>query len=374
MIRVTHVITGLGIGGAERALFNLLSRLSPETATRTRVVSLTTHGRYGALIEALGIPVEALNLSRKPTSWLRFFRWRTTLRVDAPDVVVAWMYHANVIAWLAIRCLERRPALIWNVRHALYSLYDEKPTTQWVIRAHRWLSERVRAIVYNSHLALEQHWSYGIRGGRSLVIPNGFDLKRWFPDDEAGSALRQMHGIADSAVVVGHVARFHVLKDQATLLRAMCDVMHCQHEVHLVLIGRGLDRANPVLTSLIDALPQARLHVFGERNDVENLMRMMDIFCLSSRSEAFPNVLGEAMASGVVCVTTDAGDAREMVGDIGNVVPPGDARALGMAVESFVVMGRVELKRKGRAARARIEECYAIERTVEAYQKLLSER
>jgi len=373
MTRVMHVITGLGVGGAERALFNLLNGLSQEAAAQTRVVSLTTPGIYGPLIEALGIPVEALELSGKPASWWRMLRMRSSFRNDGPDVVVGWMYHANVISWLLTRWLKHRPALIWNVRHALYSLADEKPVTRWVIRAHCWVNRGVKAVVYNSRLALEQHQCYGVRAARSVVIPNGFDLKRWFPNEEERGAFRRTLAIPDDAIVVGHVARFHALKDQATLLRAMHNVMHRHQRVHLVLVGRGLSQENPALTSLINTLPQARLHVLGERNDVEHLMRMMDIFCLSSRSEAFPNVLGEAMASGVVCVTTDAGDARDVVGDTGGVVPPGDARAFENAVESFVVMGANELKHRGRMARMRIEACYAIERTCEAYRDLLSE-
>lgn len=372
MRQVTHVITGLGVGGAERALYNLLSGLPPEAIGKTRVVSLTTYGSFGPLIRALGIPVEALELNMIPVSWFRLFRWWTRLRADTPDVVLAWMYHANVIAWLTTRWLKHRPVLIWNIRHALYFLAGEKVVTRWVIRAHRWLSRGVQAVVYNSHLALAQHQNYGIKVGRSFVIPNGFDLNRWYPHSSARDLLRRTYGIPHNAIVVGHVARYHVLKDQAILLRAMCDVMSRQHTVHFVLIGRDLNRNNLALASLIEALPQDRLRVLGERDDVEQLMRMMDIFCLSSRSEAFPNVLGEAMASGVVCVTTDVGDARDVVGEIGRVVSSGNAMELAQEVEYFVKMGSDELKRRGMLARARIQEHYEIKKVVKLYLELFS--
>ena len=369
--RVVHVISGLGVGGAERALFNLLSALSAEERTECRVVSLTSSGTYGPKIQSLGIPVRALGLRRRATTWFSLLSLRNQLRHEGTKVVVSWMYHANIVAWLVSRCLPEPPRLVWNIRHSLYTLDDEKPFTRWVIRAHKWLCKNVVTVVYNSHLSREQHTAFGILSANSVVIPNGFDTVTWCPDEGERAALRQALGIPLDARVVGHVGRYHPLKDQISLLRAMHSVLSQDSRIHLLLIGREVSPENPTLKGHFDELPMGRVHVLGERLDVPRLMRAMDVFCLSSRSEAFPNVLGEAMASGVVCVTTDAGDARLIVGESGCVVPIGDAGALAQAILEIMRKDEAELVSLAGKARERIVKIFSMSETLSAYRRII---
>lgn len=369
--RVVHVISGLGVGGAERALFNLLSALSDEERTECRVVSLTSSGTYGPKIQSLGIPVQALGLSRRATTWFSLLTLRHQLRHEGPKVVVSWMYHANIVAWLVSRWLPEPPRLLWNIRHSLYTLDDEKPLTRWVIRAHKWLYKSVAAVVYNSQLSREQHTAFGIRSANSFVIPNGFDTVTWCPDESERAALRQALGIPSDARVVGHVGRYHPLKDQASLLRAIHSVLSRDSRVHLLLIGRELSPDNQALKKYFDELPIGRVHVLGERLDVPLLMRAMDVFCLSSRSEAFPNVLGEAMASGVVCVSTDAGDARLIVGESGRVVPIGDVGALAQALWEMLEKDDADLISLGANARERIVKNFSMNHALSAYRRII---
>lgn len=371
-VRVVHVISGLGVGGAERALFNLLSAMPQEERGACTVISLTSSGVYGAELERLGIHVRSLGLGRRPATWSGLKALRAVLRQIAPAVIVSWMYHANVVAWLASRGLPFTPALIWNIRHSLYALTDEKPLTRWVIRAHRWLRGGVSAIVFNSAVSREQHTAFGITAPRTLVIPNGFDTALWCPDAKERDIVRQSLGISRGARVVGHVARYHPIKDQATLLKAMQPVMlECQ-QAHLLLIGREVAPSNPSLKEYFDSLPMDRVHVMEERFDVQRLLQALDVFCLSSRSEAFPNVLGESMASGVVCVTTDVGDARLIVGETGSIVPAGDAAAMANALRALLEKDESELEALGSMARSRILQRYSIAAAVKSYQDLLS--
>jgi glycosyltransferase involved in cell wall biosynthesis len=373
-IRIVHVISGLGVGGAERALFNLLSALSPDERTTSTVFSLTSLGTYGPKIEGLGISVQVLGLGRNPTTWLGLLALRKHLRHEAPEVLVSWMYHANIVAWLASRWLSEAPLLVWNIRHSLYDLNEEKPLTRWVIRAHKWLNDGVGAIIYNSQLSRHQHTEFGIYAAESMVIPNGFDTVTWHPDANDRAALRQILGIPLDARVVGHVGRYHALKDQANLLEAMRLVMQRHTNVHLLLIGREVGPTNPILKEYFEHLPLDRVHALGECLDVHLLMRVMDVFCLSSRSEAFPNVLGEAMSSGVVCTTTDAGDARLIVGETGHVVPIRDGRALAQSLLELVEKDGEELISLGIKARQRIVQNFSMDETLRAYRRVIYKR
>jgi glycosyltransferase involved in cell wall biosynthesis len=99
-------------------------------------------------------------------------------------------------------------------------------------------------------------------------------------------------------------------------------------------------------------------------------MNAMDIFCLSSASEAFPNVIGEAMAAGVPCVATDVGDSAMVIGDTGVVVLPQDEHALAAGIESLLTMPLENRRTLGANARARIEANFTLETAVEQYAAL----
>src|SRR5512138_2069467 len=101
MKRIVHVITGLGTGGAEMALYRLLSRLSP--SYQARVISLTTIGEVGKRIQELGVSVEALGMNPGAPNPLAIFQLARNLRRLKPDIVHTWMYHADLIGGLSAR-------------------------------------------------------------------------------------------------------------------------------------------------------------------------------------------------------------------------------------------------------------------------------
>jgi glycosyltransferase involved in cell wall biosynthesis len=229
----------------------------------------------------------------------------------------------------------------------------------------------VDGIVYNSCLSCQQHEDFGFAAGHAQIIPNGFDTDGLQPDSGRGRAMRDAFGIGRKAVVVGHVARSHPMKDHASFLRAAVEVMHQRADVVCLLAGREVGLGNPALVGIVPPELGHRFRFVGERDDVADLMRAMDIFCLSSAwGEAFPNVLGEAMALGVPCVTTDVGDSGDIVDCTGEVVPPSDSDALAKGLLAMLERTQEERAALGRAARWRIETRYALPRVVEQYRGL----
>jgi len=127
---------------------------------------------------------------------------------------------------------------------------------------------------------------------------------------------------------------------------------------------------NPTLAGIVPPELLERFIFPGERTDVQRLMQAMDVFCLSSWSEAFPNVLGEAMACGVPCVATDVGDSADIIGDTGIVVPPSDTEALARGLMLMLEKPDEERRALGRAARQRVKEHYSLAAVVEEYARL----
>lgn len=370
ILRILHVITGLATGGAERALYNILAGGLRDNFN-CHVLSLSDEGVYGERIRGLGVPVHALGMRRGIPSPGSVRQLRRLVRDVRPDLIQGWMYHGNLAASVAAWLASDRTALAWNMRHCLYDISLEKPMTRQVIRANRLLSKRPDAIVYNSNWSLEQHSDFGISRHRSQVIPNGFDLDVFRPDADTRRAQHDALGILPDARIVGYVGRFHLAKDQANLFHAAAGIAARHPDVRFLIAGRRVDTSNPALAGIIPAEMENRFIFLGERSDVQVLMKAMDVLCLSSAwGEAFPNVLGEAMASGVPCVATDVGDSRLIVGDTGVIVPPRDHYALADGLMSILSRPIEQRRDLGDAARERIKEKYSLSQIVNMYEAL----
>lgn len=367
--RLLHIITGLGTGGAERALFALLSGGLAKRFD-CAVLSLSDEGTMGAPIRKLGVPVHALGMRKGLPTPGTLVRLRDELRLLRPDVIQGWMYHGNLAASFAQKLSSNRPRLVWNIRHSLYDLGHEKPFTRHVIRANRTFSRGPEAIIYNSSLARNQHERFGLAGRSSVVIPNGFDLSQWRPDPKGNATVRREFGLDSDDLIVGHVARFHPMKDHATFLRAAVEVASRVSNARFLLVGREVHLNKPELRGIVPDNLVPRFIFAGEMTNVSRLVQAMDVLCSSSLSEAFPNVLGEAMASGVPCVTTDVGDCACIVGDTGFVVPSRDAAALAEAIAALLQMPREERVDLGARARDRVASRYGIDTIVGRYSDL----
>lgn len=368
-MRILHVITGLETGGAERTLLQLLDG-GLMGQFDCSVLSLSGEGTYGSLLRKTGIPVHCLHMSSHRPSVRALLKYRRLLQQINPDVVQGWMYHGNLMASLAPVLTTNKPAVAWNIRHALYNIRDERLNTRWVIRTCRYLSGRVQRIIYNSTIARRQHESFGFSTHQGVVIPNGFDLEQWRPDVETRTHIRNELDIPGDALVIGHVARFHPLKDHVTFLKAIAPVMDKLPSVQLVMIGKGIEAKNSELAPYLDLLPANRVRLLGERQDVEQLMTAMDVICQSSTSEAFPNVLAEAMATGIPCVATDVGDSALIVGDTGLIVPAKDVTSLSSALEEVITLPVEKRKGLGSAARGRIHKNFELSSSVNQYVTL----
>ncbi len=372
-IRLTHVITGLNHGGAEFMLLRLLSRFDREMFA-CHVISLTSVGSLGQQIVQLGIPVTALGMRRGvPPSW-HFLKLVRVLREQAPDLVQTWMYHADLLGSLAAM-LARVGPVVWSIRHTDLDPQANKRTTVWVARICASLSHSLpKRIVTCSEISRRAHVQVGYAGSKMVVIPNGFDTSVFKPDPAARASVRRELGLPDDALLIGLFGRFHPQKDHHNFVRAAALVRAQFSDVHFLLCGEGITWRNVVLAEWIRASgASASFHLLGQRDDMPRLNAALDIAVLSSRSEGFPNVVGEAMACGVPCVVTDAGGTAELVGETGIVVPPRDPEALAAGLVRLIEAGPEIRAQVGAAARQRIEHKFGLDVVVARYQTLYQE-
>ena len=367
-MKICHIITGLGTGGAQAALHRLVQTLRAPDFEHV-VIALGAEGSMSASIAA---SAELHHLGMHAGRLLPHDVWRLRrmLRENRYDVVQSWMYHANLMA--AMAGWGDGVPVVWNIRHSLHALAHEKRSTRWVIRAGARLSRRPARIIFNAAVSRAQHVAFGYDGERAVVIPNGFDTRAFAPQPAERARVRAELGIAPDALAIGLVARVHPMKDHANFLRAAKKLSASHPRAVFVLVGEGADAGNPELAALIDGLDlRERVRLCGRRADVAAIDNALDIAASASAwGEAFPNATAEAMACGVPCVVTDVGDAPAIVDDTGVVVPPRDAAALAAAWARLAELDTEARRALGLRARRRVVDQYALDAGARRYADL----
>ena len=370
-IRTLHIISGLTTGGAEKALFNLLNG-GLAAHFHCHIVSLRDEGTMGPKLRALGLSVTSIGMGGGSSSSLfALKKLYHIVRTFQPDLIQGWMYHGNLAASLACYFAKGHPALAWNIRHSLYSLRYEKLMMRQIIRINRYFSYTPDVLIYNSQVSRDQHESFGFTSTNGEVIPNGIDVKKFAFSNESRKRIRSVLGIPMDALVLGHVARLHPMKDHSGFLKAAVSLVQNYSHLHLLLSGKDVLLKNYELSQLIPVRLRNRFHLLGDREDVPDLMSAMDVFCLSSAwGEGFPNVIGEAMAAGLTCVATDVGDSALIIGSAGTVVPVQNVDALIKGIGDNLSLTKDERSSLGASGRVRIEDNYTLDVNVNRYVAL----
>ena len=362
MTLILHLITGLGSGGAER----MLTRIATHDfggETRQVVVSLIDDNVHAGTLRDAGVEVHSMGMRRGRPDWGQVPQLAKLIRRLRPDLIMTWLYHADLMGTLAAP-LSGSPAVVWCLRCSNLDLKRHPRLTRWTVASLARLSRLPAAVAYNSEAGRVSHADLGYKPRRWVYLPNGFDVNEWRPDEDDRKAVRHELGFHDDHKVVGLVARIDPEKDHVTFLAAAARVATVSPNIRFVLIGRGTD------TLKMPEELNGRMTALGERSDIARLLRGFDIATLCSHSEGFPNAVGEAMATALPCIVTDVGDTAKIVGETGIVVPPRDSTALASAIEVMVADGQEAWKRRGRAARDRIEKNWSIETTAQLYQEL----
>ncbi len=365
-LRVLHVITGLGRGGAEAGLVALVGALGQH---RHAVISLAATTDRLAELDSLGVPVTVLGMRRASISIPALARARAIARRFEPDVVQSWMPHADLFASLLVPGLPH----VWGLHAAQLATHEERRATRLLRSVVNARISRFQpdAIVACSESTARWHVGIGYRSDRMVVVPNGCDTTHFRRDAAAGRALRPSLGFDDGRPVVGMLGRWHPQKDIGNFVAAVSRLHARGCRVHAVLAGEGLSPENNALRELIEAAGlSGHVSLLGPRTDVQPLLNALDLFMLSSLAEGLPYAVLEAMACERLCAVTDVGDLAAVVGSAGRVVPARDPRALAEAAYSLLELPEAGRDALGRAARQRIVDGYGVARMADGYDRV----
>lgn len=368
---VVHVIYSLAVGGLENGLVNLINNM-PRDRYRHAIVCLHSFTDFAKRIQDGDIPIYSLDKKQGKDLGL-YVRLGRLLRQLKPDIIHTRNLAAiegQVIAAIAVPSARRVHGEHGRDMFDVAGLNVKYNLLRRLIRpfVHRYIAVS---------RDLEQ-WlvdQIGVKTSHISQIYNGVDNQKFRPRHAGDPAPPWPPRFADERhVIIGSVGRMAVVKDHRTLVRAFIELIRLRPDLReiarLVIVGDG-----PCREGCAQLLAEAGLsdcvYLIGERNDVADLMRAMDIFVLPSLGEGISNTILEAMATGLPVVATQVGGNPELVQSsvTGRLVPADAPQAMAQAL--FEYMCDTNLRRShGSAGRSIIEQHFSLPAMVAAYMRV----
>lgn len=365
--KILYIIGQLGQGGAEQQLYNLIKYLKP----RAQVVSLSQGGYWADPLRELGI--EVIELERR-RSWdiSRLAGLVRAIRAYRPEIVHIFLDNVPGLYGRLAALLCGHSGVIVGERAdtALQQPY-------WYQLLKRLMNARVSAIVCNSKTNSHYLVSRRIVDGQKLFcIENGLELDRFVSRLESAYDVR-LWPEKKNSLIVGTVGNLSPVKAPDLFVRVAARVLARYPDAQFVHVGDGPLRDEMQALSRKLGIENSIIFL-GQREDVPHLLAAMDVFVFTSRSEGMPNAVMEAMATSLPCVTTDAGDCRQLVidGETGFVVPVDDEEELAgrvlLLLEDEALRRSMGIKAQKRAATFDVREM--AEQYRRLYKKVLDDQ
>ncbi len=366
-MRILHIITGLGKGGAENTLYKVCKH---DLKNKHIVISLTTGGEYFTTFKKLGVKVYCLNL--KFFSIFKFFSLIKIIRSINPDILQTWLITGDLIGGIAGR-LSGIKNIIWNVHFSTLKTDTTKLRNIIFIKFLAKLSFLIpKSIIVVSRDGIKNCKNLGYCKKKLNLISNGYDLSNFNYNRHKEISFRKNLRIKKNIPLIGNVSRYDPIKDHITLFRALSLVHIKNINFVCVMVGLNMNNNNKILKDQIKKFKlEKKIKLIGSRKDVVEVMNGLDIHILTSKSEAFPNVVVEAMSCKTPCISTNVGDCSFIIGKTGWLVPPQNPIRLAKVIEiALNEIGSKNWNKRRSKARIRIKNNFNISKMINALNML----
>ncbi|KKW67227.1 hypothetical protein AAV94_11600 [Lampropedia cohaerens] len=359
-MRILFVVTGLGLGGAERQVVDLADRLQ---AAGHNVGIAHMVDETKVLPKHEQVRLFPLRCSRSLSGMVRgYMRLRRLIRLWRPDVVHSHMVHANILTRL-VRLSCRIPRLVCTA----HNTNEGGRIWMWAYRLTDALADVNTNVSREAVRAFEEKGA--VRPGRMLAVYNGIDTRRFAPDATLRQQMRLDLSVQRGQRVLLALGRLTPSKGHDILLNVFARLYRDDPSLLLWIGGEGASRQ--ALQQQIETLGlHGRALLLGARDDVPALLNAADLFVLPSRFEGFGLVVAEAMACEKLVVATDAGGVAEVMGDVGWLVPVENPDALHSALQAALQTPAERMQQIGQAGRARIQAHFGLDAALQTWQHL----
>lgn len=384
-VRVLHVITRMIVGGAQENTLLSVEGLDAMERYDVTLVSGVDGGPEGELLSRARrttrlIVIPELGRSISPRADLvAFWKLYRLMRRERYDIVHTHSSKAGVLGRLAA-WLAGTPIIVHTLHSLVFHDYQPRPVN-WTLRMiKRALAPITDHYISVSALIAERALAAGVGSPeRFSTIYSGMELDWFLNGDHDGAGVRARLGIPPDAPVVGKIARLFKLKGHEQLLDALPAVVARHPDVRFLLVGDGVLAEH--LRARCQQLGVVENVVFAglvEREQIPEMIAAMDVLVHTSLREGLARVLPQALAMGKPCVAFDLDGAPEVVipGRTGELVPPGDTRALAQAINRLLDDGQLR-RRMGEEGRRLVDPAFRAETMVaqiaEVYERLLAQ-
>ncbi|MGP5439694.1 glycosyltransferase [Psychrobacter faecalis] len=368
-MKVVHVITGgHGRGGAEGALLRLVGYTSD--SIEHIVYTLQDMPDYKPDFLNAGINLQSLNIKNPRKFLLNLIKFKKDMQSVQPNLIQTWMRHPNFMFGLIGKSLGI--PVVWNIRQGTLDKKTLGFRNNVILKANATLSHSVPVQIVNCSLrSIKLHKKVGY-ADKFVYIPNGNIIETELSQKNTQASLI-------SGFIVGHVGRYSIAKNHKLFINAFSQFHSTYKESKALMVGPGVTLSNKSFTDNFESVLNPPFELLGQldsRAELSEVYKKMDCLVLSSITEGFPNVLIEAMSFGVPCISTDVGDAAEIISDTGWIVPSEDQNALESTLEEayreFVDFPEKWADRRERAYKRAVKN-YSIEKMCERYIEVWNE-
>ena len=355
-MRILYVITGLGLGGAEKVVIDIADQMN-NLGHDVKIAYLT--GKVVVRPQSNSIQLIPLGLNSFVDFYKASKQYHNLLKHFQPHVIHAHMVHANIFTRLN-RIISHNYKLISTA----HSNNEGGQTRMLAYRLTHYLSDVTTNV--SNKASQEFVKRHAVPANGIVTVYNGIDLKKFTYTSPTVDKLK------DKITYIA-VGRFHDAKDYPNLLNAFLELKNKQlhREIELLIVGQTDEIIYLEIKKLIATHNlEDKIKIMGRQDNIPELLSKADFLVLSSKYEGLPTVVIEAMASGTFVIATDCGGTAEIMGDTGILVPPQDSQALAQAMQQALSLTDKQIEVNNKRARKRIEELFSLEKSVEKWLEI----
>lgn len=355
-MKVCHLITSLGSGGAER---NLVELVNNSKDYKNIIISLKRNNFYSKSIKKKS-NIYFLNLDYDLSSFVKFFKIIKILKKEKPDKIMAWMYHSIFLTILIKIFYDCE--IFWNIRHSNFNLKFTKMKTIFLIFFCSLFSHFIpKKIIYNSISSKKIHSRYFYSKKKGTVIHNGY---KKFSNKKKNNRNFTISFIGRNNPQKNHQVFFETL-----------NLIPLNLNLKFLLIGKDIPELKKKYDNKINKKIASKLSYFDERKDIFKFYKKIDLNILPSiYGESFPNVVAESMSYGIPNIVSNIGDSKIIIKNTGLLLKNNtSAKELSIKILKMYVLWKNKNKWKTLNNRCvkTIYKKYNLKNTIDEYYKLI---
>lgn len=359
-MRILYIITGLGLGGAEKVVIDLAESMH-KRGHQVKIAYLT--GNIIIRPKFNEIEIIGLKLNSLKDMISSSIIYNKLIISFKPDVVHAHMVHANLFTRLN-RLFYKVPKLI----NSAHSNNEGGELRMYAYKLTNFLADVTTNVSQNAVYEFEK--KKAVPRGQMLTIYNGINLNNFKPKAINRTNFIESLNLNPNKKILLSVGRLTEPKDYPNLIRSLC-ILKTKSitNFQLIIAGEGILRVE-IERIIQDLNLKDEITLLGNRKDIADLMNLADIYILPSKFEGFGLVVAEAMACETFVIATNCGGVSEVMGETGILVPPQNSELLAQAIEHSLSLSDEEIIQNGKKARLRVEQLFSLETSINKWLEI----